>query len=173
MHPKETCATQWDIYIPAWDHDILWAYHNIRTSAEKHSFLLHGFDYRHSTEAAVLPTKSVAPTNVLEQTVLYSSSAWELAYKVNTEAQTKQTIQHTSSPILRVGDWIFVYSLKTRLNICLFPQDETGNFTNYLDYGMEHVLHVMILMSLQSRSFLNIHQFRYINPEFLNVHHHF
>jgi len=48
-------GVQWDVYLS----DVLWTYRNSphSTAGEKPSFLLFGFDCRHPTEAATLPTK--------------------------------------------------------------------------------------------------------------------
>jgi len=55
-------GVQWDKYISR----VLWAYRKTPHSSttEKPSFLLYGFDFRSPTEAALLPTKPLKPTNV-------------------------------------------------------------------------------------------------------------
>ena len=55
-------GVQWDTYL----YGVLWAYRNVPHSStgEKPSFLLYGFDCRHPTEAALLPSKSLGPTDV-------------------------------------------------------------------------------------------------------------
>ena len=113
---------QWDTYLSG----VLWAYRNTPHSStgEKPSFLLFGFDCRHPTEAATLPTKSFNATEITdyrEELVLNLSSARALAAKSISKAQQNQKDQynrHTNSSKLRVGDWILIH----------FPQDETGKY---------------------------------------------
>ena len=89
---------------------------------QQETFLLYGFDCRHPTEAALLPPKSLGPTDVSdyrEELVLSLSSARALANKANTKAQSRQKAQYDKravSPKLKVGDWVLIY----------FPEDDTG-----------------------------------------------
>ena len=55
-------GVQCDVYLSG----VLWAYCNTphSTTGEKPSFLLVGFNCRHPTEAAILPTKLLNHTNV-------------------------------------------------------------------------------------------------------------
>jgi len=55
-------GTQWDKYLPG----LLWAYRNTphKSTGEKPSFLLFGFDCRSPTEAALLPPENVDTVSV-------------------------------------------------------------------------------------------------------------
>ena len=57
-------GVQWDTYLLG----VLWAYRNTPHSStgEKPSFLLFGFDCRHPTKAATLPSKSLKLTDVAD-----------------------------------------------------------------------------------------------------------
>ena len=94
---------------------------------EKAFLLLYGFDCRHPTEAALLPPKTLGPTDVSdyrEELILSLSSARALANKTNTQAQSRQKAQYDKcavSPKLKVGDWVPIY----------FPEDETGKFCKF------------------------------------------
>ena len=86
MLRKHVCrfGMQWDTYLSG----VLWAYHNTPHSStgEKPSFLLFGFDCRHPTEAATLPTKQlmINATDITDyrgELVLNLSSARALAGK--------------------------------------------------------------------------------------------
>ena len=115
-------GVQWDTYL----YGVLWAYRNVPHSStgEKPSFLLYGFDCRHPTEAALLPSKALGPTDVSdyrEELILSLSSARALANKANTQAQSRQKARYDKravSPKLKVGDWVLIY----------FPEDEIGKF---------------------------------------------
>ena len=94
-------GVQWDNYL----YGVLWAYRNVPHSStgEKPSFLLYGFDCRHPTEAALLPPKSLGPTDVSdyrEKLVLSLSSARALTNKANTKAQSCQRHSTTDKQFL-------------------------------------------------------------------------
>ena len=113
-------GVQWDVYLSG----VLWAYRNTPHSStgEKPSFLLFGFDCRHPTEAATLPTKPPSLTDISdyrEELVLSLSSARALAKKSMTRAQHVQQAEYNkrSRPSkVRIGDWVMIH----------FPQEETG-----------------------------------------------
>jgi len=73
---RKHVSTQWDTFL----HGVLWAYQNTphTSTGEKPSFLLYGFDCRQPIEAAILPTRSVAPiiiSDYQEQLILSLSTA--------------------------------------------------------------------------------------------------
>ena len=113
-------GVQWDKYLSG----VLWAYcytpHS--STGEKPSFLLFGFDCRHPTEAAVLPTKPPSLTDISdyrEELVLSLSSARALAKKSIAKAQQVQQAGYNKQSMpskLKVGDWVLIH----------FPQEETG-----------------------------------------------
>lgn len=112
-------GNQWDKYLAG----ILWAYRNTPHEAtqEKPSFLLFGVDCRSPTEAALLPTEPLEPTDVAdyrEELVLSLSSARAVAVEAIKKAQGRYKAQYDkkSHPVnYRVGDWVLVR----------FPQEET------------------------------------------------
>ena len=76
-------GVQWDTYLSG----VLWAYRNTPHSStgEKPSFLLFGFDCRHPTEAALLPSRALKPTDVTdyrEELILSLSNARAPANKL-------------------------------------------------------------------------------------------
>ena len=113
-------STQWDKYLPG----ALWAYRNLPhdSTGEKPSFLLYRIDCRTPTEAALLPTHVMEPTEVSdyrEELVLSLSTAWRIATEAIRTAQAnyKTAYDRRSRDIMcQVGDWILIR----------FPQDETG-----------------------------------------------
>ena len=127
---------QWDTYLSG----ILWAYRNTPHSStgEKPSFLLFGFDCRHPTEAATLPTKQLNSTDITdyrEELVLNLSSARALAAKSILKAQQNQKDQydrHTNSSKLKVGDWILIH----------FPHEESGKYHTISRpwHGLYHIV---------------------------------
>ena len=111
---------QWDRYLPG----VLWAYRNTPHEAtkEKPSFLLFGVDCRSPTEAALLPSGTVDPTDVddyREELILSLSSARELAVTNIRAAQRryKEQYDRKSKPAAyKLGDWVLVR----------FPHEESG-----------------------------------------------
>jgi len=95
-------GSEWDKYLSG----ALWAYRNTPHDAtgEKPSFLLFGVDLRSPTEAALLPTTPLQPTDVSdyrEELVLSLSSARDSAAKCIRKAQKKYKTQ-TSSYMLTI-----------------------------------------------------------------------
>ena len=113
-------GVQWDQYL----HGVLWAYRNTPHSStgEKPSYLLFGFDCRFPTEAALLPTRTISPTNISdyrEELTLSLSFARTTAMKTSQESQRQYKGQYDKTAVkskLQIGDWVLVY----------FPHDETG-----------------------------------------------
>jgi len=113
-------GVQWDKYLSG----VLWTYRNTPHSStgEKPSFLLFGFDCRHPTEAAVLPSRTLKPTDVTdywEELILSLSTAGALAGKSILKSQECQKTDYdkrTKSSKFRLGEWVLIH----------FPQDETG-----------------------------------------------
>ena len=111
---------QWDRYL----HGALWAYRNVphESTREKPSFLLMGVDCRTPTEAALLPSHTIEPSDVRdyrEEVILSLSTARELAAKAIRRAQYKYKATYDRTATTRdykLGDWVLVK----------FPQDETG-----------------------------------------------
>ena len=113
-------GVQWDTYLSG----VLWAYRNTPHSSigEKPSFLFFGFDCRHPTEAATLPSRSLKLTDVAdyrEELVLSLSTARALTAKSILKAQEHQKTgydKRAKPSRLRLGEWVLIH----------FPQDETG-----------------------------------------------
>ena len=81
---------QWDRYL----HGGLWAYRNVphESTREKPSFLMMGVDCWTPTEAALLPSHPIEPSDVRdyrEEVILSLSTARELAAKAIRQAQYK------------------------------------------------------------------------------------
>lgn len=116
-------GVQWDRYLPG----LLWAYRNTphESTGEKPSYLLFGLDCRSPTEAALLPTTGIEPTEVSdyrEELVLSVSHARNLAVSSIQAAQRKNKGQYdkkaTADISFRAGDWILIR----------FPQEESGRW---------------------------------------------
>ena len=111
LRKQATCfGNQWDQYLSG----VLWAYRNTphESTGEKLSFLLFGLDCRSPTEATLLPTHPLEPTdisNYREELMLSLSSARQRKYK--TQYDRKAT-QHK----YQIGDWVLVR----------FPNEESG-----------------------------------------------
>jgi len=121
---------QWDRYLSG----VLWAYHNTPHSStdDQPSFLLFRFDCHHPTEAAILPSRTLTPTDVTdyrEELILSMSTARALASKSILKSQERQKTdydKHAKSSKLRLGEWVLIH----------VPQDETGKQHNYQDLDM-------------------------------------
>jgi len=105
---------------------LLWAYRNTphKSTGEKPSFLLFGFDCRSPTEAALLPPENVDTASVPDyrrELMLSLSSAREIAAKSIRRAQKRYKSQYDKKQVtvdLEIGDWVFVR----------FPQEESGHY---------------------------------------------
>ena len=105
-------GNQWDEYLSA----ALWAYCNTphETTGEKPSFLLFGLDCRSPTEAALLPTSALEPTDISdyrEEMMLSLSSARNLAVKSIRQAQQKYKTQYDRKAThhhYRIGEWVLI-----------------------------------------------------------------
>ena len=89
---------QWDKFLPG----VLWAYRNAphESTKEKPSFLMFGLDLRSPTEAALLPTNPIEPTNInhyREELILSFLSARELAASHIREEQQRAKSSTTKS----------------------------------------------------------------------------
>ena len=113
-------GNQWDQYLSG----VLWAYRNTPhdSTGEKPSFLLFGLDCRSPTEAALLPTHPLEPTDISdyqEELMLSLSAARDLAAKSIRQAQLKYKTQYDRKATqhkYRIGDWVLVR----------FPNEESG-----------------------------------------------
>ena len=113
-------GNQWDQYLSG----VLWAYRNTPhdSTGEKPSFFLFGLDCRSPTEAALLPTHPLEPTDISdyrEELMLSLSAARDLAAKSIHRAQRKYKTQYDRKATqhkYRIGDWVLVR----------FPNEESG-----------------------------------------------
>ena len=121
LHKHAACfGNQWDQYLSG----VLWAYRNTphKSTGEKPSFLLFGLDCRSPTEATLLPTHPLEPTDISdyrEELMLSLSSARDLAAKSVCQAQRKYKTQYDRKATqhkYRIGDWVLVR----------FPDEESG-----------------------------------------------
>ena len=111
---------QWDQYLSG----VLWAYRNTPhdSTGEKPSFLLFGLDCRSPTEAALLPTHPLEPTDISdyqEELMLSLSAARDLAAKSIRRTQRKYKTQYDRKATqhkYRIGDW----------DLVRFPNEESG-----------------------------------------------
>ena len=121
LRKRAACfGNQWDQYLSG----VLWAYRNTPhdSTGEKPSFLLFWLDCRSPTEAALLPTHPLEPTDISdyrEELMLSLSSARDLAAKSIHRAQRKYKTQYdrkTTQHKYRIGVWVLVR----------FPNEESG-----------------------------------------------
>ena len=113
-------GNQWDQYLSG----VLWAYRNTPhdSTGEKLSFLLFGLDCRSPTEAALLPTHLLEPTDISdyrEELMLSLSAARDLAAKSIRRTQRKYKTQYDRKATqhkYRIGDW----------DLVRFPNEESG-----------------------------------------------